>query len=74
MEANDFVRIAKEFFLSKKPDEWTSFAEKRLYYAGKDLENGKIDIGQAIDKIRDEIKSYNVSRGDAESLEKKLKK
>jgi cob(I)alamin adenosyltransferase len=73
MNKNDFIKIAKEFVNSKKPGAWTSFMEDRLYNVGKDLETKKIGADQAIDKIKSEIKAYNVNLDDVKNLKEKIK-
>jgi hypothetical protein len=73
MRTGDFVKMVKELADSKNLD-WTSFRERRMYEVGKNLENGRVDINQAIADIAMELKSYNVGRDDIRKLEEKLKK
>lgn len=72
MRAGEFVKIVKELADLKKLD-WTSFRERRMWEVGKNLENKKIDVDQAISEIKKELKAYNVTSADEKMLKDKLK-
>lgn len=72
MDANTFVKMVKDLTLAKKLD-WTSFRERRIWETGKNFENKKIDSLQAINAIKTELKSYNITIDDERYLKEKMR-
>jgi len=72
MVVSIFVRMVKDLALAKKLD-WTSFRERRIWETGKKFEAKEIDLRQAIDAIKAELKSYNITIDDERYLKEKMR-
>ena len=72
MVVSVFVKIVRDLALAKKLD-WTSFRERRIWETGKKFEAKEIDSRQAIDAIKAELKSYNITIDDERYLKEKMR-
>jgi hypothetical protein len=72
MNASNFAKLIEEIARSKNLG-WTSFEERRMWKIGKKLEKREIDADQAIEEVKGELKSYNVSRDDVKKIKEKLR-
>ncbi|PIU08700.1 MAG: hypothetical protein COZ85_03300 [Candidatus Moranbacteria bacterium CG_4_8_14_3_um_filter_34_16] len=72
MVVSVFVKIVRDLALAKKLD-WTSFRERRIWETGKKFEAKEIDLRQAIDAIKAELKSYNITIDDERYLKEKMR-